>query len=221
VPDDPARNGRPELLSPARMPKRGRAGSPRTRAAMLHAVAHIERNAIDLAADMLARFAHRCPPAFADDWARVLDEEAQHFTLLADRLESLGCAYGDLPAHDGLWQSARATAHDLPARLAIVPQVLEARGLDVTPAMIVRFEAAGDAESAAILSRILADEIGHVAIGNRWYRWAMGDAASAESFHTHVRTYFGGAIRPPFNGSARAKAGLPTEWYLPLAGLPG
>ncbi len=216
-PDTPARPARPELLPPSRMPKRGRAGSARTRVAMLHAVAHIELNAIDLAADVLARFATACPRGFADDWARVLDEEAQHFALLADRLESLGAAYGDLPAHDGLWEAARATAHDLPARLAIVPQVLEARGLDVTPAMITRFDASGDAQSAAILARILEDEVGHVAVGHRWYCWAVGGCASAETFHGHVRANFRGLLKPPFNDSARGQAGLSPEWYRPLA----
>lgn len=222
LPDTPARPARPELLSPGRMPKRGRAGSPRSRVAMLHAVAHIELNAIDLAADIVARFAATMPRAFSDDWIRVLDEEAQHFMLLCDHLETLGAAYGDLPAHDGLWQASRATAHDLAARLALVPQVFEARGLDVTPAMIERFAIAGDAIAARILERILSDEIGHVAVGNRWFRIVCGldNRGAAIAFHDHVRNLHRGCIKPPFNRSARDQAGLTPEWYLPLAAPP-
>lgn len=134
MPDRPARPPHPELLPPSRMPKRGRAGSERSRIALLHALAHIEFNAIDLAWDAAGRFGGAMPRAFTDDWVAVADDEARHFGLLADRLSELGAGYGDLPAHDGLWEAAMATADDLLARLAVVPQVLEARGLDVTPA---------------------------------------------------------------------------------------
>ena len=151
------------------MPRRRNFGSQAGRIALIHALAHIELNAIDLAWDIIARFHdNRLPRAFYDDWVGVAAEEAEHFALLADRLAALGAAYGDLPAHDGLWEAAAATAHDLLARLAIVPLVLEARGLDVTPEMILRLERADDTASAAILGRIYQDEIGHVAVGMRW-----------------------------------------------------
>src|SRR5512132_574630 len=137
APERPARPPRPELKAPREMPKRRAAGTTESRTALLHAVAHIELNAIDLAWDIVARFAAPdLPRAFFDDWVRVGNDEAKHFLLLAERLGALRAAYGDLPAHDGLWQAAHETRHDLLARLAIVPLVLEARGLDVTPAMI-------------------------------------------------------------------------------------
>lgn len=221
MPDRPARPPRPQLLPPGAMPKRGKAGSPRARFALLHAVAHIELNAIDLAVDLAGRWGPAMPPAFTDDWLRIADEEAQHFTLLQGLLRASGGSYGDLPAHDGLWEAAQATAHDLEARLAIVPQVLEARGLDVTPAMIERFDAQGDTEATAVLTRILADEITHVEAGNRWFRKLCADSVSepGERFRTLVATHFRGAVKPPFNVSARRQAGLTTDWYslLPTA----
>ena len=219
MPDQPARGDGPVLLPPSRMPKRGRAGSPRARIAMLHALAHIEYSAIDLAADIIGRFGSQVPRAFVDEWMRVLAEEAMHFAIVVRRLKALGAAYGDLPAHDGLWEAAEATAHDPLARLAIVPMVLEARGLDVTPAMIARFIAAGDAASARILQRIYDDEIGHVATGVRWFEsccLAQRFDASAH-WHALVKTHFGGALKPPFNDSARQSAGLTQDYYVPLA----
>jgi uncharacterized ferritin-like protein (DUF455 family) len=218
MPDRPARPDRPRLLPPAQMPARRRAGSPRGRFALLHSLAHIELNAIDLAADMVGRFASCMPPRFAGDWLRIAAEEATHFDLLAGLMAEAGGAYGDLPAHDGLWEAALATAHSLEARLAVVPQVLEARGLDVTPAMIARFEAAGDTRAAAVLARILADEIGHVKAGNRWFRAVVGVSADSArtQFQALVRAHFRGVLKPPFNDSARAKAGLTPDWYLPL-----
>ena len=170
LPQRPARPGRPELLPPSQMPRRGRAGSERSRIALLHALAHIELNAIDLAWDAAARFGADMPAAFAADWVSVADDEARHFLMLSERLQELGAAYGDLPAHDGLWEAAMDTRHDLLARLAVVPQVLEARGLDVSPATAERLRAAGDEASAAIVETIYRDEIGHVAVGNRWFR---------------------------------------------------
>lgn len=218
LPDRPARPARPALLPASQMPKRGRAGSLRSRFAMLHAVAHIELNAIDLAVDVAGRFGPAMPPQFATDWLHVADEEAQHFGLLSGLLEQAGGGYGDLPAHDGLWQSAQATAHTLAARLAVVPQVLEARGLDVTPMMIARFEAAGDATAVGVLQRILQDEIGHVAIGNRWFRFLCHESGTnpVEAFHGLVRAHFRGAVKPPFNDSARLQAGLTPDWYMLL-----
>ena len=168
-PERPARPEHPVLKAPRDMPRRRIGPAPEGRIALLHALAHIELNAIDLAWDLIARFSGAdLPPASADDWVTVADEEARHFRLLSDRLTDLGAAYGDLPAHDGLWQAAAATGHDLLARLAVVPLVLEARGLDVTPGMIVKLNAAGDRDSARILEIIYDDEIGHVAIGRRW-----------------------------------------------------
>ena len=220
-PDRPGRPARPELRPPRDMPRRGRAGTPAGHIALLHAIAHIELNAVDLACDILCRFTREAlPRAFYDDWVRVADEEATHFVLLSGRLGALSAAYGDLPAHDGLWQAARDTAHDLLARLAIVPLVLEARGLDVTPAMIDNLERIGDAESVAVLEIILRDEIGHVAAGRRWFEHVCNDRGlvPVAAFHALVGTYFKGALRPPFNREARDLAGLTEAFYQPLAG---
>jgi uncharacterized ferritin-like protein (DUF455 family) len=216
APERPARPKHPELKLPREMPKRRGGGTRETRVALLHAVAHIELNAIDLAWDIVARFASPdLPRDFFDDWVRVGDDEAKHFLLLAERLEALGAAYGDLPAHDGLWQAAHETRHDLLARLAIVPLVLEARGLDVTPAMIARFERLGDADSAAVLRVIYADEIGHVAAGRRWFEWLSErrGVAPVETWRALVRKHFRGALKPPFNDEARAKAGFASAYY--------
>src|SRR5436190_2268845 len=215
-PPRPARPTRPVLCPPRDMPRRRNFGSPAGRIALIHALAHIELNAIDLAWDIIARFRDDgLPRAFYDDWVGVAAEEAEHFTLLVDRLGALGAAYGHLPAHDGLWEAAAATAHDLLARLAVVPLVLEARGLDVTPEMIARLERAGDAASAAILSRIYQDEIGHVAVGMRWFdHLCRGRGLEPEAvFQERVRRYFSGALKPPFNREARDAAGLPPRWY--------
>lgn len=218
LPERPARPERPLLLPPAAMPRRGRAGSPRARFALLHALAHIELNAIDLAIDTAGRFGPALPPAFAADWLKVAAEEAEHFRLLDALLRAAGGAYGDLPAHGGLWESAMLTSGDLLARLAVVPQVLEARGLDVTPPMIARFRAQGDAPAEAALSRILKDEIGHVETGNRWFRTLCVEASLDPklTFHMLVERSFRGTLKPPFNDSARREAGLATDWYEPL-----
>jgi uncharacterized ferritin-like protein (DUF455 family) len=221
MPDRPARPDRPELLPPGRMPKRGRAGSDRGRIAMVHALAHIEFVAIDLAFDMAGRFGAGFPRSFIDDWTSVGGDEAMHFALLDRRLRSLGFGYGALPAHAGLWEAAEATAHDVLARLAIVPMVLEARGLDVTPATVAAFERAGDRRSAAILKRIYADEIRHVAAGTRWF--GIGCEAQGIAIVAHwqrmIRTHFRGSLKPPFNDSARGEAGLSREFYEGVAGV--
>lgn len=210
-PDRPGRPTRPELRRPGDMPKRRAAGSLASRIALLHALAHIELNAIDLACDIIVRFGKTLPPAFTDDWLQVADEEAKHFRLLSDRLGDLGAAYGDLAAHDGLWQAAIETRHDLLARLAVVPLVLEARGLDVTPQMIGRLERAGDPESAAVLQVIYEDEIGHVAIGKRWFDrlCARQGQDPVVAWRTLVDRHFNGVLKPPFNHKARAAAGFP------------
>jgi len=219
-PERPTRPDRPLLLAPREMPKRRAGGERDSRAALLHALAHIELNAIDLACDLIARFAGKVGlRAFCDDWIVVAEEEALHHELLASRLAALGCRYGDLPAHDGLWEAAAATADDLLARLAVVPLVLEARGLDVTPAMIGQLERAGDAESAAVLQRIYRDEIKHVAAGRRWFEWEARRRGlePEQAFHALVRSRFRGRLKPPFNDDARAAAGLAPTYYLPLA----
>lgn len=219
MPDRPARPEQPILLPPGRMPKRGRGGSERGRIAMLHALAHIEYGAIDLAFDLAGRFGASFPPAFIDDWLGVGTDEAMHFALLDRRLRALGACYGAMPAHDGLWEAAEATAGDVLARLAIVPMVLEARGLDVTPATVERFRAAGDMRSAAILERIYRDEIRHVAAGSRWFL-ALCEArriAPVSEWQRLVRRHFRGVLKPPFNASARDEAGLSREYYAALA----
>ena len=218
-PSRPARPERPLLRPPKEMPKRRAFGSPAGRIALLHALAHIELNAIDLAWDIVARFRREAlPRAFFDDWVGVAAEEALHFELLAGRLADFGARYGDLPAHDGLWESAAGTADDLLARLAVVPLVLEARGLDVTPAMATTLERVGDPDSAAVLRRIYCDEIAHVAAGMRWFDEicrARGFIPE-ETFRERVRRYFKGTVKPPFNHEARAAAGFPARYYEPL-----
>src|SRR4051812_40080414 len=217
-PDRPSRPDRPLLLTPKELPKRKAGGNAAKRIALLHALAHIELNAIDLAWDLIARFGTaEMPHAFFDDWVKVADEEALHFELLSARLNELGAAYGDLPAHDGLWEAATITAQDLLARLAIVPLVLEARGLDVTPAIISQMQNAGDDPSAALLKRIYDDEIGHVAAGMRWFETFAREAGHEPRSHWQalLRQYFRGVLRPPFNGDARAAAGMPSEFYAP------
>jgi uncharacterized ferritin-like protein (DUF455 family) len=219
-PPHPARPGCPLLRPPKEMPKRRAFGSMAGRIALVHALAHIELNAIDLGWDLVARFSgEELPRAFFDDWVGVAAEEAHHFELLAGRLADFGIAYGDLPAHDGLWEAAAATADDLLARLAIVPLVLEARGLDVTPDMAARLGRIGDVQTAAILQRIYRDEIGHVAIGLRWFEHLCRTRGlNPEAvFHERVRRYFRGDLKRPFNHEARTAAGFPARYYEPLA----
>ena len=215
MPDRPARPAEPVLLPPGRMPKRGRGNSERGRIALWHALAHIEFVAIDLALDMAGRYGDRMPPEFISDFLGVAADEAMHFVLLDRRLRQLGSRYGALPAHDGLWESAHATRHDVAARLAIVPMVLEARGLDVTPLTIVRAREAGDETGARILERILDDEIRHVRIGSNHFA-ALCEARSESPVNlwkSLVQSHFRGAIKPPFNDSARRSAGLSLEMY--------
>jgi uncharacterized ferritin-like protein (DUF455 family) len=227
LPDRPGRPPRPELRPPRDMPRR-RPGTPAGRIALLHALAHIELNAVDLAWDIVARFDRLpdgtpLPRAFFDDWVRVADEEARHFGLLSQRLAELGAAYGDLPAHEGLWQASEATAHELIARLAVVPMVLEARGLDVTPGMAATLRRLGDPDSAAILDIIHQDEIGHVAAGRRWLEAACQAAGldPAATWTDRVRRLFRGSLKRPFDRDSRDRAGFPADWYEPLAGPEG
>lgn len=220
-PDRPARPAHPKLRPPRDMPRRRAGKGMAARTALLHALAHIELNAIDLAWDIIARFADQdLPRAFFDDWVAVAADEARHFTLLATRLADFDAAYGDLPAHDGLWEAASETGHDLLARLAVVPMVLEARGLDVTPGMIERMHQFGDTESAGILEVIYADEIGHVATGCRWFEWvcARRGATPTAVWQDLVGRHFRGVLKEPFNETAREQAGLASTYYRPIAG---
>lgn len=217
-PAKPARPARPELLSPRDMPRR-RTASVGGRIALLHAVAHIELNAIDLHWDIIARFAHiPMPPGFYDDWVKAADEEAKHFGLLADCLAASGSSYGALPAHEGLWRAAEDTSGDLRARLAVVPMVLEARGLDVTPQMVEIFAKAGDSGAEAALITIYAEEVGHVAYGSKWFHFLCGrdNIDPQPEFHRLVRHNFHGTLKPPFNEEKRAEAGIPPDFYWPL-----
>ena len=222
-PDHPARPARPELLAPREVPRR-RPGSPQGRIALLHSLAHIELNAVDLHWDIIARFPEQpMPPGYYDDWVKAADEEAKHFNLIADILERMGSHYGALPAHAGMWRAAEDTVDDFKGRLAVVPMVLEARGLDVTPGMIEIFrkaEAAGETVGAVeALSVIYAEEVGHVAYGAKWFNWLCGRDGEdpKDIFHSLVRRYFHGALKPPFNEEKRAEAGLPPDFYWPLS----
>ena len=215
MPDRPARPDRPELLTPNRMPRRGKGGSERGRIALWHALAHIEFVAIDLALDMAGRFGAEMGEGFTGDFLAVAADEASHFMMLTRKLRSLGVAYGDLPAHDGLWESAHGTRHDVAARLAVVPMVLEARGLDVTPMMIERVRSVGDSQGVRLLERILDDEIRHVRIGTNHFT-ALANARQKEPgdlWRTLVSRYFRGHIKQPFNDSARRQAGLSREVF--------
>ena len=218
-PDRPARPDRPELLDPRDVPRR-RPGSEKGRIALLHAVAHIELNAVDLHWDIVARFTGTpMPLGFYDDWAKAAGEEAKHFNLVCDTLEAMGSHYGALPAHAGMWRAAEDTSGDLMGRLAVVPMVLEARGLDVTPGMIALFETAGVAEAVAALKIIYAEEVGHVAYGSKWFHFLCGrhELDPKDQFHALVRRYFRGPLKPPFNEEKRAEAGLPPDFYWPLS----
>lgn len=221
MPDRPGRPERPHLLAPRDMPKRSAKGA-RGRLALIHSLAHIELNAIDLTWDLIGRFIDEpMPRSFFDDWVQVGLEEAKHFGLLERRLRELDMNYGDLPAHDGLWQAAQDTGHSLRARLAIVPLVLEARGLDVTPPMIEKTEEVGDTQTAAILWTIYLDEKRHVRFGAKWFRYVCERCGirPEPEFHKLVRTHFRGALKPPFNDKARSEAGLTPGFYKPLVGL--
>jgi len=219
MPDEPARPDHPELLPPNRMPKRGKFGSERGRLALWHSLAHIEFVAIDLALDMAGRFGAERGGQFVSDFLDVAADEAMHFALLDRKLATLGSHYGALPAHGGLWQAAHETRHDVAARLAVVPMVLEARGLDVTPATLERVEAAGDSGGARILARILDDEIRHVGFGTKHFLKVCEERGEIPetAWKSLVREHFRGPIKPPFNDSARLAAGLSRTFYEDVA----
>lgn len=215
MPDQPAWPDKPELLPPGQMPKRGKGGSDRKRLALWHSLAHIEFVAIDLALDMAGRFGEEMGEEFVSDFLYVAADEAMHFALLDRKLAAMGSHYGALPAHAGLWEAAQETAHDVSARLAIVPMVLEARGLDVTPATLERVRSQGDENGVKILSRILDDEIRHVAFGSKYFVkiCKKREISAPKAWKSAVETHFRGSLKPPFNDSARLAAGLPRSFY--------
>lgn len=224
-PDRPARPQRPPLVSPAKVARR-RLGALDGRIALLHAIAHIEFNAIDLAFDMIARFGPEIRERgldtvqFCADWGKVGADEARHFGMINNRLHALGARYGDLPAHDGLWEAASATAASLAGRLVVAPLILEARGLDVTPSMIQKLRRAGDVESADLLDVIYEEEIGHVAAGTRWFHAICKDegAEPEATFRVLQQDFFPAGPKPPFNHGARDLAGMPRGFYEPTLG---
>ncbi|MEM7214192.1 MAG: ferritin-like domain-containing protein [Pseudomonadota bacterium] len=220
-PKRPGRPAKPILLQPAEVPKRP-LNSARGRKALVHAIAHIELNAIDLALDVIVRSAwQRIPRSFFDGWLMVAEEEAKHFTLLRQRLADFDMEYGDLPAHDGLWEAAGETGHDLIARLAIVPLVLEARGLDVTPPLVSKLRAIGDNKTADIFSIIYEDEKGHVAVGAKWFRFLCNRNGldPANTFKQLVQKHFRGSLKAPFNDRARSSNGLTPLFYRNLSSV--
>ncbi|MBI1891971.1 MAG: ferritin-like domain-containing protein [Burkholderiales bacterium] len=208
IADIPGRPARPELVEPLLVPRRPM-NTAQGRAALIHALAHIEFNAINLALDAVWRFPGM-PRAYYDDWIQVAAEEALHFSLLAAHLNTLGFAYGEFPAHNSLWEMAEKTQHDLLARIALVPRTLEARGLDATPGVRAKLAQAGDQNAAEILDIILRDEIGHVAVGNRWYGW-LCEQKKADPVATYAELaerYKAPRMHGPFNLEARRQAGF-------------
>lgn len=204
----PGRPPRPRLVHPRDLPRRG-FGTPQRLAAFVHAVAHIEFNAIDLAWDAVYRF-DGMPGAYYADWVGVARDEARHFALLRARLQALSHDYGDFDAHNGLWEMAEKTAHSTLARMALVPRVLEARGLDVTPGMIGKLRALGDADTVDILELILREEVAHVAAGSRWFRWCCQreGVEPRATFRALLREHAAGVLHGPFNLPARRAAGF-------------
>lgn len=219
LPERPGRPARPLLVPPNALKKRS-IRSERGRFALLHAIAHIELNAMDLAWDIVARFAREdLPRSFFDGWVQVALEEAKHFSLLRERLGELGGDYGDLDAHDGLWEAAQDTRHALHARLAVVPLILEARGLDITPSLLRQIQDVGDEQTARIFEIIYRDEQGHVAVGAKWFRFLCHREGlpPVETFQQLVCRHFRGPLKPPFNDAARARAGLTPSFYRALS----
>lgn len=216
---EPGRPAKPELVEPAKVPRR-RLGSSAGRAALVHAIAHIEFNAINLALDAVYRFRGR-PRAYYREWLSVAADEARHFTMLAGRLGQLGFAYGDFPAHNGLWEMALKTRQSCLERMALVPRVLEARGLDVTPGMIEKLRQVDDLETVAALEIILAEEIRHVEIGSWWFRHCCAEQGvdPETTFIRLLGEYFGGSLRGPFNLPARIEAGFTQAEMDAISGL--
>ncbi len=208
VPDMPGQPDTPELVAPRDLPRRRNSAETGV-ATLIHAITHIEFNAINLAWDAVARFSG-LPDDFYADWARVAYEESQHFTLLREHLLSLGYDYGSFPAHNGMWEMAQKTHHDPLIRMALVPRVLEARGLDVTPKMMDKLRGTGDLRAVDILELILREEIGHVAVGTRWFNYLCEQRAVEPllTFKDLLDNYFDGELRGPFHTEARKQAGF-------------
>jgi uncharacterized ferritin-like protein (DUF455 family) len=208
VPDVAGHPEKPELVAPKDLPRR-RNSKESGVATLIHAVTHIEFNAINLAWDAVARFSGM-PEQYYDDWARVAFEESQHFVLLRDHLLSLGYDYGDFPAHSGMWDMAKKTHGDVLKRMALVPRVLEARGLDVTPKMMNKLRGSGDHRAVEILEVILREEIGHVTIGTHWFNYLceQRELDPLSTFKELLDTYFAGELRGPFHTEARMQAGF-------------
>jgi uncharacterized ferritin-like protein (DUF455 family) len=216
-PDRPARPEKPELLAPREMPKRSTIAGKK-QSALIHALCHIELNAVDLAWDMVARFTDAdLPKAFYDDWVKVALDEAVHFEMLLAMLTEMESFYGAYPAHDGLWEAASKTAHSLSARLAIIPCTHEARGLDTTPNTLERLRRQGETSMAEALEIIYRDEITHVAAGVRWLTLeaTRQGKSPAVLFGEELAIYYKGGLKPPFNAKARAEAGMTPDWYEP------
>ncbi len=212
----PGRPLLPELVAP-RLLKHRSMRTDEGRAALIHALAHIEFNAINLALDAICRFADM-PPEYYTDWLKVAAEEAYHFSMLAQHLQTLGHAYGDFQAHGSMWEMAEKTQQDVLARMALVPRLLEARGLDATPSTRAKLAQAGDMPAAAILDIILRDEVGHVAIGNHWYGWLCGARGlePVATFAALLVQYDAPKLRGPFNLSARREAGFSEDELIAL-----
>jgi len=216
---EPGRPAKPELVAPRALARRS-AHTPEGRAALIHALCHIEFNAINLALDAVYRF-RQMPGGYYTDWLQVAKEEAYHFGLLEQHLATLGYRYGDFPAHNGLWEMALETDHDVLVRMALVPRVMEARGLDVTPSIMDKLSAAGDEDAVAILQIIQRDEVGHVEIGTRWYRYVC-EQRGLDAFATFkqlLKRYLKGQVRGPYDIEMRKRAGFSEEELAYLEGV--
>lgn len=207
----PGRPAKPDLVSPKDLPRRG-LGTQEGHAALMHSIAHIEFNAINLALDAVYRF-QKMPYQFYMDWLGVAGEESYHFQMIRERLFHLGYEYGDFPAHNGLWMSTYDTDHDPLIRMALVPRTLEARGLDVTPPMMSKLRSIGDKRGVEILKILLRDEIGHVEVGTRWFRYLCEQEKlnPFNTFQSIIEKYHHGSLRGPFNYEAREQAGFSEE----------
>lgn len=217
----PGRPLRPELVAPGKVARRGY-GKPDERAALLHALAHIEFNAVNLGLDAVFRF-RGLPVAYYGDWVQVAEDEAKHFLLLRERLREHGHEYGDFDAHNGLWEMALNTADDLIARMALVPRVLEARSLDVVPGIVRKLRSAGDGDSAEVLELIEREEVAHVAAGSRWFRFACEREGRdpAATFRALIEQHMKGRIKGPFQYEARRAAGFDDDEITLLEELGG
>lgn len=216
---EPGRPPRPQLVSPRQLQHR-KVHTPEGQAALIHAICHIEFNAINLAWDAVYRF-RDLPKEYYDGWVRVAGEEASHFLLLRNHLRSLGHDYGDFDAHDGLWEMAQKTAHDPLVRMALVPRVLEARGLDVTPGIMEKLRAVGDDRAVSILEVILRDEVGHVEIGSHWFHYLCEQRGLEPefTFRALLQEYMKGALKGPFHKEARRRAGFSEQELAYLEGM--